>query len=422
MELQVKTKHSLISDHSPHILETITMTYSSPQLSSVASTRSSQASQYFPLRDLAQSDKAAPFSSTYYRQHSLLPKRIIVEEDQLSEEGWSTHAFALGIPAKDVHRSHPEARRFTQRIQRKPKINDKHVTELLLSLIQTATQSSEKLQIKTETTFHLDAVPNGSPVGRLSQSQTPPWNMPLPAPKPNVTVGFSSKNFTQHQLELQDGIISNASGEPCALSRISQPVTGTNTLFWPFFTVDVQKNSLEAAQNASAGSASTCNNGLALLAEAAEEPTLQKYGRNGFWKIRSAVQSFSLSVHNESEGNGKMATLNVNTSQGGLSHTCSPIRSYALCNEYDVECLLARLSSIFVWAENCQLPQIFTLLTNLDALVQLQSGVKHLSDNFPSFELDRVTGYGESPTPGRSKFGVMRSVLAQVSPKWIRVS
>jgi hypothetical protein len=301
-------------------------------------------------------------------------------------------------------------------------MSDKQVTELLLPLIQSATQSSEKLQIKSDTTFHPDAVPNGGLVGRLSQGQPPSWSMPLPAPKPNITVGFSSNNFTDHQLELQDGIISNAHGEPCNLAKISQPVVGHNTLFWPFLTVDIQKDSLEAAQNASAGSASTCNNALALLAEAAEESTIQRYGRNVFWKSRSAVQSFSLSVHNDSEGSGKMATLNIHTSLGGLSHTCSPIRSYALCNEYDVECLLSRLSSIFVWAENCHLQHIFTLLTNLDALVQLESGRKHLSDGFPSLDLDPATSYRESLSPGRSKFGVIKSVLAQVSPKWIRVS
>ncbi|KAJ9604757.1 hypothetical protein H2200_010871 [Cladophialophora chaetospira] len=398
------------------------MAYSSPQLSSAASTRSSQSSQYFPLKDLVNSQVVAPYASSYYQQHTLAPNRINLCDSQLSEEDWSRHAFALGMPSRDIHKPHPDARRFAQKLQRKSRISNKAVTELLVPLIQSATQSSKKLQIKTDTTFHPDAVPNGSPVGRLSNSQNAPWNMPLPVPKPNITVGFSSKNFTQHELELQDGIISNAHGEPCNLGKISQPIVGNNALLWPFLTVDVQSDSLEAAQNASAGSGSTCNNALALLAEAAEESRVRRHGRNAFWQSRTAVHGFSVSVHNDSEGNGKVATLNLHISEGGLSHSCAPIRSYALCNEHDVECLLSRLGSIFIWAENCRLQQIGTLLANLDALVQLESGREHLSDRFTNPDLDMATSYGESLSPGRSKFGVIKNVLTQVSPRWIRVS
>jgi hypothetical protein len=298
-------------------------------------------------------------------------------------------------------------------------MSDKQLTELLLPLIQTAIQSSKKLQVKTDTTFHTDAVPSGNPVGRLS-SQNATWSMPLAVPKPNITIGFSSKNFTEHELELQDGIISNAYGEPCNLANLSQPVVGNNTLLWPFFTVEVQGSSLEAAQNAAAGSASTCNNAVALLAEAAQEQFIQLHGRNLFWQSQRAVQSFSLSIHNDSEGNGRMATLNLHTSHGGLSHNCAPIRSYALANEEDMECLLSRLTSIFVWAENCHLQQIFTLLANLDALVRLDSGREHPTDGFPSMELGGAMSFNGSLSPGRSKLGAIKSVLAQVSPRWIR--
>ena len=396
------------------------MSYMSPPLGSPSSTLSTQTSQYFPLRDIAESDRATPFNSSYYRQHSLFSKGITVNDDLLSEEEWSRHAFAMGMPSRDVHRSHPDARRFTQRLQRRAQISDKHITQLLLPLIQSALPSPKKFQVKTDGTFHPDAVPSGRSPGRLSGSSSPSWSLPLPVPEPNITIGFGSQNFTEHQLELQDGIISDAHGEPCNLAKVSQPVAGNNMLFWPFFTVHIQKDSLEAAQNASAGSGATCSNALGLLAEAAEEPIIQVYGRSVFWQSRRQVQTFSLSVHNDSEGNGKMATLNIHTSQGGLSHTCAPIRSYALCNEYDVECLLSRLGSIFIWAENSHMQNVFTLLSNLDALVQLESGRRHLSDGFPSPQLDAATGFG-ALSPARSKFGVIKDVLAQVSPKWIRV-
>ena len=393
------------------------MAYTSPQMSSVASTPSSHAS-YFPIRDLTNSEKISPFASSYFRQHTLLPNRISVEDSPLSEERWSRHAFALGMSSRNVHRSHPDARKFAQKLQRKARMSDKQLTDLLLPLIQSAAQSSKQLSIKTDSAFHRDAVPNGSPVGRLSQNAA--WCMPLPTPKPNITVGFSSKNFTEHELELQDGIISNGHGEPCNLAKISQPIADNNTTFWPFFTVDVQRESLYAAQNAAAGSASTCNNALALLAEASEESTVLRHGRNAFWQARTAVQSFSLSIHNDSASSGKTATLNLHTSQGGLNHTSASIRTYALCDEYDVECLLARLGSIFVWAENCHLPQVYTFLANLDALVQLESGREHLSDMFSSLEMDASTSYGGSMSPGRWKLGAIKSVLSELSPKWIR--
>ncbi|KIW68202.1 hypothetical protein PV04_04163 [Phialophora macrospora] len=396
------------------------MAYVLPQLTSPASTPSSQTSLSFPSREISR-ERAVPFASSYYRQYTLHPNCISVDDSHLTEEQWSRHAFALGMPSRDVPRAHPEVRRFTQRLQRKPRMSDKQLTELLLPLIQTATQSSKKLQVKTNTAFHTDAVPNGNPVGRLS-SQNATWSMPLPVPKPNITIGFSSKNFTEHELELQDGIISNAHGEPCNLAKLSQPVVGNNTLLWPFLTVEIQSSSLQAAQNAAAGSSSTCNNALALLAEAAQEHFIQLHGRNLFWQSQRAVQSFSLSIHNDSEGNSRMATLNLHTSQGGLSHNSAPIRSYALCDEKDVECLLSRLTSIFVWAENCHLQQIFTLLANLDAIVRLDTGREHLSDGFPSAELDGAMSVNGSLSPGWSKLGAIRSVLAQVSPKWIRTS
>jgi hypothetical protein len=78
-----------------------------------------------------------------------------------------------------------------------------------------------------------------------------------------------------------------------------------------------------------------------------------------------------------------------------------------------------RLTSIFVWAENCHLQQILTLLANLDAIVQLQSGRKHLSDSFPYFGMDEFTDYAGNTNSGKSKSG-FRRVLADLSPKWIK--
>ncbi|KIW92680.1 uncharacterized protein Z519_06527 [Cladophialophora bantiana CBS 173.52] len=386
-------------------------------MASQASTPSSVTSPYSPIKEIAGPEHVSPFASSYYRQHTLVPNRINVEESQLSDERWSRHAFSMGMPFNDIHRSHPDARKFVQKMQKRSRISDKQFAESFLPLIQTALKSSKKLQVKTDATFHPDAMPKGSPVGRVSDSQ---WTMPLPIPKPNITVGFSSKNFTSHDLELQDGIISDAQGGPCNLAKISQPTVGSNSLLWPFFNVEIQRDSLMAAQNAAAGSGSTCNNALALLAEAADETAIQGQGRNFFWPPRRSVQSFSLSIHNNSGGGSKMATLNLHSYEGGFSHTVAPIRTYDLCNEWDVEYLLSRLGSIFVWAENCRLQQIFTLLETLDALVQLEPAREYLSDSFPHGSMDAVTSSPGNQSPARRKLETIKSVLVELSPKWIR--
>ncbi|OQU96913.1 hypothetical protein CLAIMM_02927 [Cladophialophora immunda] len=389
-------------------------------MASRASTPSSITSSYLPINQIKSPEHIHPFASLYYRQHTLIPNRITVNEIQLSDELWSRHAFSMGMPFNDIYRPHADARKFAQKMQKKLKMSNKQLADSLLPLIQTTIKSSKKLRVETDATFHPDAVPKGNPAGRMSNSQTVPWSMPLPIPKPNITVGFSSKNFSSHELELQDGIISDAQGEPCNLGKISQPIRGRNTLLWPFFNVEIQHESLNAAQNAAAGSGSTCNNALALLAEAADEPLVQSGGRNLFWQSRRAVTSFSLSIHNSSTSEGRMATLNLHSSEGGLSHAVAPIRTYDLCNERDVEYLLSRLGSIFVWAENCHLQQISTLLENLDALVQLEQGKEHLSDSFPHETMDIVTSSPGNLSPPRRKLGSIRNVLAEISPKWIR--
>ncbi|KIX08951.1 uncharacterized protein Z518_00029 [Rhinocladiella mackenziei CBS 650.93] len=377
------------------------MSYTSTQ---VVSRPSSITSQYMPIKDITNPDPASPFSSPFYRQHTLRPNNIIVEDGQLDDERWSRQAFALGMPFGDVQRPNAEARKVAQKMQRKQNLNEKQLVELLLPLVQSSAKSHKKLQVQTGNNFHHDAVP----IGTFDQSSYTAWSMPLPVPKPDIAVGFTSKTFNSHELELQEGIISNAHGEPCDLAKVSQP---TRDVFWPFFVVEVQA-SLYAAQNAAAGSASTCNNALALLAEAADEPTIQRQGRGISWQSRRAVQSFSLAVC------GKTATLNLHNFQGGLSHCAAVIRSYKLDDESDMEALASRLASILIWAENCRLPTIVDLLENLDHMVQLESR-DYLSDAFTNENLVTVSNH-DAGSP-RKRFSGIKSRLAEISPKWIRV-
>lgn len=389
---------------------------------SLPESRSSLSSQgrYTPITHLTNNSytsSSSPYNSPFYREHTLKPNNIIIEDAVLDEERWSRTAFALGMPLGDVFRATHETRRFAHKVSRKSNLSEKSMVDLVMTLVQAATKAHKNLQTKTNATFHQDAMPNGAITADvLSCPDT--WSMPLPTPKPNIAVGFATKTFTPHELELQSGIISTAAGLPCDLAKISQP---TSEVFWPFLTVDVQPESLHAAQSASAGSASTCNNALALLAEAAQEPTIQRQGRRLFWSSQRAVHSFSLSI-NLSD---KIASLNLHDSEGGLIHHSAMIRVYRLDDERDVEALLSRLTSICVWAENIRLPAIVDLLENLDGLVKLESQKTCVSDAYFNQNLSsaRDTGYEGSELGSISpakRFEGFKSAIKDISPRWLR--
>lgn len=407
---------------SQHALPIPNPVISAPSLSESRSSLSSQ-SQYIPITHLTntcQISSASPYNSPFYRQHTLKPNNIIIEDAVLDDERWSRAAFALGMPYGDVFRGTYETRRFANKVSRKSKLTEKSMTDLVMSLVQAAAKAHKSLHTKTNATFHEDAVPNGAVTTDALLSPPDTWSMPLPVPRPNITVGFATKTFTPHELELQSGIISTSAGLPCDLAKVSQPTTD---VFWPFFTVDIQPDSLHAAQNASAGSASTCNNALALLAEAADEPTMQKQGRILFWNSRRAVHSFSLSVNL----GGKVASLNMHDSEGGLLHHAAMIRVYRLDDERDVEALYSRLISICVWADNIRLPAIVDLLENLDELVKLESKRDFVSDAFVNQDLSSGVGIGYaggaigSISPPK-RFGGFKSVMRDISPRWLRAS
>ncbi|KEF63421.1 uncharacterized protein A1O9_01399, partial [Exophiala aquamarina CBS 119918] len=393
-----------------------------PSLSESRSSFSSQ-TQYTPitlLTNTSQISSASPYNSPFYRQHTLKPNNIIIEDAVLDEERWSRAAFALGMPYGDVFRATNETRRFANKVSRKSNLSEKCMTDLVMTLVQAATKPHRNLHTKAGGTFHEDPVPNGAITTDALLSPPDTWSMPLPVPRPNITLGFATKTFTPHELELQSGIISTSAGLPCDLAKVSQP---TPDVFWPFFTVDIQPNSLNAAQNASAGSASTCNNALALLAEAADEPTMQKQGPSLFWNSRRRVHSFSLSINLD----GKVASLNMHDSGGSLVHHAAMIRVYRLDDERDVEALYSRLTSICVWADNTRLPAIVDLLENLDGLVKLESKQDFVSDAFFNHDLSSVAGMGYaggaigSISPPK-RFGGLKSVMRDISPRWLRVS
>lgn len=324
----------------------------------------------------------------------------------MDDERWSRLAFALSMPSREIRRTNPEARKFaTQMKKRKSNISSKQVTEMIHPLIRSIVKEHKKIKCKSMVAFHRESVPDEVPDFEVE----PGWKMQLPTPKPAFTLGYSQSAFDSHQLELQQGIIANNRNEPCDLHKVSQPIPD---VYWPFFVVEAQDESMLAARNACAGSAATCNNGLMILAGAAEEPRDRYIDMKFLWNLSQAVQSFSLAI------NGKTACLNTHNSEGCLPHAVAVIRTYRLDDEDDMEALASRIRSILVWAENCRLASIVDLLEKFDRRVRFAkasasaSGHCYDPSELADFEI----------TSRRRRSTIIKNALMDGLPKWIRTN
>lgn len=352
------------------------------------------------------SERRASFGSSDYRFTTLEPNHIIVEDEQMDEERWSRLAFALSMPCKELRRSSPEARRFAQQIKKRSNsISSRQLADLLSPLLSSILKPTKKLRYQTGMLFHRDSVPDEVPDFEVENG----WKMHLPTPKPTFTIGYSSKAFTSHQLELQQGIISNSRNEPCDLNKVSQPLSD---VYWPFFVVEVQDESMLAARNACAGSAATCNNGLMIFAAAAEPPHRVLHDTRFLWSLSQAVQSFSLAI------NGKTACLSTHNSEGCLPHAVAVIKTYRLDDEEEVEALASRLASIMVWGENCRLPSISDLLEKFAQRVRLPKTSETVSTH--SYDPIELANFGTGQRKRRST--IIKDVLMESLPRWARTS
>ncbi|KIW99947.1 uncharacterized protein Z518_10875 [Rhinocladiella mackenziei CBS 650.93] len=349
------------------------------------------------------SGRRTSFGSSDYRSTTLEPNHIIVEDEQMDDERWSRLAFALGMPYGESSRSSTEARKLAQKVKSRRSVSSREMTELLVPLLVSIAKNHKMIKCRTNTLFHRDGVPDEVPDFEVEEG----WKMQLPTPKPSVTIGYSSRAFTSHQIELQQGIIANNQNEPCDLSKLSQPVPD---VYWPFLVIEIQDESMLAARNAAAGSAATCNNALMVFAGAAQEPEKNYHDVNFLWGLSKAAQSFSLAI------NGKTACLNTHNSEGCLPHAVAAIRTYRLDDEKEVEAMASRISSILVWAENCRLPSIGDLLNTFDKRVQLAKD--SLTQGRDSYAPSELANFGVTP---KTRMTIIKSVLAESLPRWARV-
>ncbi len=279
------------------------------------------------------------------------------------------------------------------------------MTELLVPLLASIARDHEVMKCRTNTAFHHDGVPDDIPHFEVEDG----WKMHLPTPKPAITMGYAKGTFTSHELDLQQGIIANNKNEPRDLHKISQPVPD---VYWPFFVVEAQEESMAAARNACAGSGATCNNTLMILAGVAQEPQKYRQDMDALWNLSKAAQSFSLAI------NGKTACLNTHNSEGCLPHAVAAIRTYRLDDERDVEALASRIRSIFIWAENCRLQSILDLLDDFSNRVGLaRKGMAAPEDRYIPTQL---TNFGVAGAVPKSRRGIIKGVIKESLPRWVR--
>lgn len=286
----------------------------------------------------------------------------------MDDERWSRLAFALGMPYGETSRASFTARKFVEKIRSRRFVGSKEMTELLIPLLASIAKDHKTMKCQTQTLFHRDGVPDEIPDFEIEDG----WKMQLPTPKPAITLGYSKTVFTSHQLELQQGIISNSKNEPSDLHKLSQPVPG---VYWPFFVVEADDESMLAARNACAGSAATCNNALMIFAGATQEPQKSHRDVDLLWSLSKAAQSFSLAI------NGRTACLNTHNSAGCLPHAVAVIRTYRLDDEKEVEAMAARISSILIWAGNSRLQSICDLIYTFGQRVRLAKNTIALSED-----------------------------------------
>lgn len=350
--------------------------------------------------------REASLGSTEYRFATLEPNHIVVEDEPMGDERWSRLAFALSMPCREIRRSHPEARKFAiQMKKRGSDISSKQVTEMLHPLIRSIVKQHKQVKYKSMAQFHRESVPDEVPDFEVE----PGWKMRLPTPKPAFTIGYSETAFNPHQLELQQGIIANNRNEPCDLHKVSQPI---RDVYWPFFVVEAQDESMLAARNACAGSAATCNNGLMIFAGAAEEARDRYIDMKFLNKLSQAVQSFSLAI------NGKTACLNTHNAEGCLPHAVAAIRVYQLDDEDDMEALVSRIRSILVWAENCRLTSIADLMEKFERRVRLAKAPATVSGH--CYDPLELADFGIASRKRTS--AVIKNALMESIPKWIRTN
>lgn len=321
-------------------------------------------SQSFPLdsnTDVTSLDHFIP--SPARNSHS-------IEDRDMKPQEWQSLASTLGIQAFDTPRSNPEAQKLARKLSKKRNIADKQLSELLLPIITSVSNEHPRLLLTLSTTFNRDAVPLDHPSFIFGKTR-------LPTPRPAMTMGYNPQIFHPHYRELMQGIISDPTGQPRNLDKISQACQGT---YWPFFAVEISNDDRDAnyqsgfARASAVSATATCNNALLTLASTLDDVSNPVQHDTAFREILTkSISSFSLAISSTHKTAVLLAhTTSFENPYCTAEDIISSIYTYNLSSPADTELLAARLKSIFAWAETTRLLKIMDLLDRFDARVQFR--------------------------------------------------
>lgn len=287
----------------------------------------------------------------------------------MTQENWSNLAFSLGMPAQHRQRSNSETQKLAQRMKKRKVVSASQTLEYLKPFIDSIVAESPGISQQYRCLYHGDAVPTDEVLKNTVHR--------LPTPKPAVSLGYYKDAFSIHHDELQSGIIMGPNADPCDLNHISQPVIDH---FWPFLIVELSDKSMLAARQASAVSAATCSNALAILAGAASIGEDSPTTTNSFEFDPKMAKTFSLSIH------GKEACLSLHGTQGPLPYVATTVATYKLDDHHDVASLADRINSITIWAQHNRLAEIFSALDALDKKVHGHVSGSLINDSTYDFD------------------------------------
>lgn len=302
-----------------------------------------------------------------YRIDILEPNNILLEQVMMDEERWSSLAFSMGIPVHNGQRFNNDAQKLASRMSRRRNPSYSHTFGYLLPFLEAIVAECPGMSLLSRCAYHKDAVPTHEVLRNTTRR--------LPIPRPLFSLGYSNGNFPRHHIEVQDGIIAGPNDEPCNLKHISQPLVDH---FWPFLVVDISERSMQAAQQANAVAASTCNNALNILATAVAPTETSPTATFKF--DASKAKTFSLAIC------GKEACLSLHAAQGTAPFVATDILVYRLDRMNDVAALADRMYGIMLWSRHQRLPEISTTLDALDQRVHGTTSLTASRDSADDFD------------------------------------
>ncbi|ETN36553.1 uncharacterized protein HMPREF1541_08831 [Cyphellophora europaea CBS 101466] len=329
---------------------------------------------------------------------------------QLSGEQWTAAAQGMGInpflSAGGGVVGEEEAARLSRKVGKRRKIEAKQMTEIMWSAIAPSAVKHTRTTITNDNVFNREPIPNYAP--RLESTTNRRVGM-FP-PRPAITAGYRPQTFSNHQRELQHGLISDIDGAPRDLSKLSHICQDT---YWPFFVVEISDTSMQAASDLAIDGTASCNNALMTLASALLNPNALAPDDQLVDCVNQSIASFALAIHKKS------ARLIAHYSEGFVAETVGVVQTYNLESETEMAAMLARIESIFAWAEAVRLRAITDLLSILDRRVNFSECVAD-QETAARGPMD-VVGARGSEMGGGDRKGLFMSVIGSSMPSWSRV-